>query len=73
MNKNKEQVDYSVVDIVQEWLLWHSFDGLYNGKKGCYCQGVELLQCNALDADCRLGHRQLKGGLGPRMEFKNEE
>lgn len=48
---------HDVSEIVEEWLLLHGFDGLYNELGECGCGFGDFAPCGCLSGDCEAAYR----------------
>jgi hypothetical protein len=43
--------------MIEEYLLEHGFDGLFNGDGECGCVLDDLVPCGELNAECEAGYK----------------
>lgn len=56
--KEVDKIEYTVKDILFEWLELRGYSGLYNEEEECGCEIEDLCPCNLLESlECRPGYK----------------
>jgi len=66
----------NIREIIEEYLLKHHFDGLFNEEIGCSCLTDSI--CNEIHSDCKAGYKFVNGytsyiALEENLDFDHDD